>query len=87
MRRFYLLIAVLAFFYSLAVILRLTTGSTFYLMNFIIIGSCVGLGMGLWPVFPNKKKYIARLISQITVGGYMFFGLVVCHRASWHSVS
>jgi len=75
MRRFYLLFVILAFFYGLAVTLWLTTGSIFYLMNFIIIGSCVGLGMGLWPVFPKKKKHIARLISQVTVGGYLFFGL------------
>lgn len=75
MRKYLMLIVILLFFYSLAVILRITTGSVFYLMNFIIIGSCIGLGVGLWPVFKRKKKYIARLISQLTVGGYMFFGL------------
>jgi ferredoxin-type protein NapH len=75
MRKFILLIVILLFFYSLAVILWKATGEVFYLMNFIIIGSCIGLGMGLWPIFPRKKKYISRLISQITVGGYMFFGL------------
>ena len=75
MRKFYLLFVTLVFFYSLAVILWQTTGYIFYLMNFIIIGSCVGLGVGLWPILPRKKKYISRLISQITVGGYMFFGL------------
>lgn len=74
-RKFKLLIFILTFFYSIAVSLYLTTGSQFYLMNFFIIGSCVGLGVGLWPVFQRKKKYIARLISQISVGGYMFFGL------------
>jgi ferredoxin-type protein NapH len=74
-KKYSLLFVILAFFYSLAVILGLTTRSTFYLINFIIIGSCVGLGMGLWPVFPRGKKRIARLISQVTVGGYLFFGL------------
>ena len=75
LRKFKLLFFILTFFYSIAVILYLTTGSQFYLMNFFFIGSCVGLGVGLWPVFQRKKKYIARLISQISVGGYMFFGL------------
>lgn len=75
MRKFLLLFVILAFFYSLAVILWQATGSIFYLVNFTIIGSCIGLGMGLWPIFPRKKKYISRLISQIAVGGYIFFGL------------
>jgi len=75
MRKYSLLLVVLAFFYSLALILWQTTGTIFYLMNFIIIGSCVGLGMGLWPLFQRKKRYMARLISQFSVGGYMFFGL------------
>jgi polyferredoxin len=66
---------VLIFFYSLAVVLWVTTGSLFYLINFVLIGTSVGLGMGLWPVLPNGKKRIGRLISQILVGGYMFFGL------------
>ena len=71
MKKFSLLFVVLGFFYSLAVILRLTTGSAFCLMNFIIIGTCVGLGVGLWPVLPRSKKYIARLVSQVSVRGYM----------------
>lgn len=75
MRKYILLTVILLFFYSLAVILWQATGEIFYLMNFLIIGSCIGIGMGLWPVFPRRKKYISRLISQITVGGYMFFGL------------
>lgn len=75
LRKYRLLFVILAFFYSIALTLYLTTGSPFYLMNFIIIGSCMGLGVGLWPVFQRKKKHIARLISQISVGGYMFFGL------------
>ncbi|MBU3927638.1 MAG: 4Fe-4S binding protein [Bacteroidetes bacterium] len=75
MKKYLLLIVVLVFFYSLAVIMWQATGAIFYLMNFIIIGSCVGLGAGLWPIFPKKKKFIARLISQISVGSYLFFGL------------
>ena len=75
MKKYLMLTVILVTFYSLAIILRLTTGSVFYLMNFIIIGTCIGLGVGLWPVFRRNRKYIARLISQISVGGYMFLGL------------
>ncbi|WP_051697955.1 4Fe-4S binding protein [Prevotella sp. 10(H)] len=75
MKKFKLLIVLLVFFYSIAVILWLALDEIFYLYNFIIIGTSVGLGVGLWPVFSKKNKYIARLISQFLVGGYMFFGL------------
>lgn len=69
------MIVILGFFYTLAVVLWLTTGAIFYLINFSLIGTCLGLGMGLWPILPRRKKYIGRLISQFTVGGYLFFGL------------
>jgi polyferredoxin len=41
----------------------------------MIIGTSVGLGMGLWPVYSKKNKHKARKLSQALVGGYMFFGL------------
>lgn len=47
MRKYSLLLVVLTFFYSLALILWQITGTVFYLINFIIIRSCIGLGMGL----------------------------------------
>ena len=75
MKKFTLLIVILVFFYTLAVILWQVLDEIFYLYNFIIIGTSVGLGVGLWPVFPRKQKYIARLVSQFLVGGYMFLGL------------
>ncbi len=33
------------------------------------------LGMGLWPLLPQRHKPWARRLSQILVGGYLFFGL------------
>ncbi|MCD8172688.1 MAG: 4Fe-4S binding protein [Alistipes sp.] len=75
MTKFTRLVKLILIFYILAVVLWLSTGNIFYLYNFIIIGTAVGLGMGLWPAFPKNRKYKARLISQVLVGGYMFFGL------------
>lgn len=75
MKKYTFLFVILVFFYSLAILLWKTFDVIFYLYNFVIIGTCVGLGIGLWPILPKKKKNIARLISQVTVGGYMFFGL------------
>ncbi|MGB7510866.1 MAG: 4Fe-4S dicluster domain-containing protein [Pelodictyon phaeoclathratiforme] len=47
----------------------------FYLINFAIIGLSISLGMGLWPLLPKEKKPWARRLSQVLVGGYLFFGL------------
>ena len=62
-------------FYTVAIVLWLALDTIFYLVNFMIIGTSVGLGMGLWPVFSKKKKHKARQLSQALVGSYMFFGL------------
>lgn len=62
-------------FAALAVGLWLATGFIFYLFNFSIIGGALMLGMGLWPLMPRKHKHWARRLSQVLVGGYMFFGL------------
>ena len=75
MKRFTPLIVIITFFYLLAVLMWLALDEIFYLYNFLIIGTSVGLGIGLWPVFPKNRKHIARLISQLLVGGYMFYGL------------
>lgn len=75
MGRYTLLIVILVFFYALAVILWQVLDEVFYLYNFGIIGTFIGLGVGLWPVLPAKRRYLARLISQFLVGGYLFFGL------------
>ena len=75
MKKYSFLLIILGFFYTLAIVLWLSLNEIFYLYNFIIIGTCLGVGVGLWPVLPKHKKHIARMISQIAVGGYMFFGL------------
>jgi len=75
LKDFQSLAIMLGIFYSLAIGLWLIFDSTFYLANFLIIGTALGLGIGLWPVFSRENKDIARKISQVLVGGYMFFGL------------
>lgn len=69
------LASMLGIFYSIAVVLWLLFDSVFYLVNFAIIGTSLGLGIGLWPVFSKENKHVGRKISQVLVGGYMFFGV------------
>ena len=59
----------------LAVGMWQATGVIFYLYNFSIIGISLVLGMGLWPLLPKQHKHWARRLSQVLVGGYLFFGL------------
>jgi len=75
LKDFSLLFIMIGAFYTIAILLWILTGSIFYLINFIIIGTSIGLGMGLWPVLSKKKKDKARKLSQALVGGYLFFGL------------
>lgn len=51
------------------------SGDIFYLYNFAIIGVSVALATGLWPILRNESKPRARRLSQLLVGGYLFFGL------------
>ncbi|MFH0785078.1 MAG: 4Fe-4S binding protein, partial [Pseudomonadota bacterium] len=70
------LMAVMSIVFTvLAAGLYLKTGNIFYIYNFSIIGSSLMLGMGLWPLLPQRYKPWARRLSQILIGGYMFFGL------------
>ena len=62
-------------FAALAVGLWLKTGAIFFLYNFAIIGLSLMLGTGLWPLLPPRHKPWARRLSQLLVGGYMFFCL------------
>ncbi len=62
-------------FAGLAVGFWQKSGSIFYLYNFSIIGASLMLGLGLWPLLPRQHKPWARRLSQILVGGYLFFGL------------
>ena len=68
-------IIMIVVFYTIAIALWLAFDSIFYLVNFIIIGTSLALGLGLWPVLSKKKKHRARKLSQALIGGYMFFGL------------
>ena len=65
-------------FYIIAIVLWLTTGTIFYLFNFMYIGTAIVLGIGLFAALPRKKKGIGRKLSQFLVGGYMliFLGFV-----------
>ncbi|MCK5046630.1 MAG: 4Fe-4S binding protein [Candidatus Heimdallarchaeota archaeon] len=75
LKKYSILIVMLTVFYTVAITLWLALDEIFYLLNFGIIGTSIALGIGLWPIFPKKKRHIARKISQVLVGGYMFFGL------------
>lgn len=72
---FKFLIMILGIFYSIAVSFWLIFDTIFYLLNFFLIGTSLGLGVGLMPVLQKKNKTFARKMSQILVGGYIFFGL------------
>jgi ferredoxin-type protein NapH len=69
---------VTAAFWTLAIVLCLSTGAMFALWNFLYIGSSIGLGLGLYAVLPKKKKHIGRRVAQFMVGGYMlvYLGLM-----------
>ena len=74
-KKFKLMFISLFIFYSLAIFFCIIYKSIFDLVNFVILGTSVALGFGLWPVLPKMQKEIARKISQFLVGGYIFFGL------------
>ena len=64
-----------AVFATVAIGVWQASGMIFYLYNFSIIGLSVALGTGLWPLLRNENKLWARRLSQLLVGGYLFFGL------------
>jgi ferredoxin-type protein NapH len=70
-----LMFFIMLVFYGLAIIMWRVTGTIFFLLNFGFIGTALGLGLGLFPILPKGKKHIARKLSQLLVGGYLFFGL------------
>jgi len=75
MRKYTLMIVSLVLFYSIAVGFWLLFHQIFYLYNFAIIGTSIGISLGLWPILPKSRKHIARRLCQALVGGYMFIGL------------
>ncbi len=75
LKKYSIMLSILIIFYAVAITLWLVLDQIFYLLNFMIIGTSIGLGLGLWPVLQKSKKHIARKISQVLVGSYMFIGL------------
>jgi len=69
------LLLITGMFYILAIVLWQVLGIFFYLVNFVVIGTALGLGIGSAPLFSRKKRDNSRKISQILMGGYMVFGL------------
>ena len=75
MKKFKTAIILFVVFEAIAILLWLSTGSLFYLLNFTYIGTCLGVGLALSAA---GKKY-AREFIQFTVGAYMLFFLgLVC---------
>lgn len=72
---FKLMFLMMAVFSTVAIGFWQAFDQPFYLYNFAIIGVSISLGMGLWPLLPKDKKPWARRLSQVLVGGYLFFGL------------
>ena len=62
---------IMGMFWALAIVLWQTTGATFYLFNFLYIGTSIGVGMSIYQLLPKKKKYQGRRLSQLLVGIYM----------------
>lgn len=74
-KRIRLMFFMVLVFYGLAIVMWRVTGAIFFLLNFGFIGTAFGLGMGLFPILPKDKKHLARKLSQVLIGGYLFFGL------------
>ena len=75
MKNFRLMILSFVLFYGIAVAFWLLFHQVFYLYNFAIIGTSIGVSLGLWPLLPRGRKHIARKLCQGLVGGYIFLGL------------
>lgn len=72
---FKMMFILIAVFAAVAIAFWRIYGQPFYLLNFGIIGLSLALGVGLWPILSRDNKSWARRLSQVLVGGYLFFGL------------
>ena len=68
----------MSIFWTIAVVLWLTTGTTFYLFNFGYIGTALGVGIGAYNILPRRRKQQGRRLAQLLIGLYMlvFLGLI-----------
>lgn len=58
-------------FWTIAITLWQLSGQIFYLINFVYIGTSLGVGMGWYALLPKNKKYQGRRLSQLLIGIYM----------------
>jgi len=56
---------IMAALWTAGIVLWLTTDKTFYLVNFIYIGTSIGFGISLYILLPKKKKSI--LLKKIKI--------------------
>ncbi len=64
-------IVIMLVLWTAGIILWLTTDYLFYLVNFLYIGTSIGIGISLYIILPKNKKHIGRKLSQFLVGVYM----------------
>lgn len=70
----------LGIFWTLAILLTITSGEPFYLFNFGYIGTSIAIGIFLIQSLPKKYKVWGRRTSQILVGCYMLLFLGFYNR-------
>ena len=77
MKKYYLPIAMLTIFETVAISLWLSKDNLFYLLNFSYIGMSIALGLFLF----IKKYRHARRVTQLLVGLYMLLYLgIICNE-------
>lgn len=71
-------IILFVFFWGMAVLFWQLKDNIFFLFNFGYIGTALAVGIGLYELFPRKKKPSARRLSQLLVGLYLlvYLGLI-----------
>lgn len=71
-------LTIMIIFWCVAVVLWRTTGNSFYLYNFLYIGTALGVGFGVYGALPKRQKFWGRRLAQFLVGTYMlvFLGLL-----------
>jgi len=74
LRKLVLPVLVFTLFWSLAITLFvISDGQLFALVNFGYLGTSLAIGLGLYTILPKRQKPIARRVSLLLVGLYLFF--------------